>query len=221
MRVTNSTMCRIVPACAIVFLAAIAGCSNSGSAPGTVIAPAAATSTSAQASAGATAGTSPAGILTQTFPDGTKVALVSAVWTALSQYDQAPYGVKFTFRIVAGPRWSNSAKVHLCANCGDQRPDEDYMVTIAGWAYPASNSTGYADLASTVTTAQGATESFGTDVAAWLSAGDSVSTSSTLIPPSSSPGEQPVTVTIEMPDTTLASETFMVNVTPNPNGSQA
>lgn len=161
-----------------------------------------------------------AGAATQVFPDGTKVTLVSAEWTALTQYDQAPYGVKFIFRIVAGPQWSNSANVHLCANCGDQRPLEDYMVTINDWSYPATNSTGYADLASTVTTAQGGTESFSTDAAATLTAGDSVSTASTLIPPSGSPGAQQVVVTIEMPDTTLASETFLVNVSPNPDGPQ-
>jgi hypothetical protein len=175
---------------------------------------------SGQASAGATAETNPAGSSTQTFPDGTKVTFVSAEWTALSQYDQAPYGVKFTFHIVAGSQWTNSGRVSLCANCGDGRPYKYYMVTIGGWAYPATNSTGYADLATGITTAQGVPQPINTGVAAALNAGDSVSTSSTLIPPSGSPGEQQVTVTIEMPDTTLAAETFTVDVSPNPNGSQ-
>jgi len=221
MRLTVAAMCRIVPACAVVLLTAISGCANSGSAPGTATASgASATSTSGQASAGTTAGANPAGSLTQTFPDGTKITFVSAKWTALSQYAQAPYGVKFTFHILAGPQWSNSGKVHLCANCGDQRPGEDYMVTVAGWAYPSTNSTGYADLATGITTAQGVPMPMDTGAAAWLNGGDSVSASSTLIPPSGAPGEQQVTVTIEMPDTTLASETFTVNVSPNPSGSQ-
>jgi hypothetical protein len=180
----------------------------------------ASTPSPAQASAGATAETGPPESLTKTFPDGTKVTFVSAEWTALSQYDQASYGVKFTFHIVAGPQWSNSARVSLCANCGDGRPYKYYMVTIGGWAYPGTNSTGYADLATGITTAQGVPQPIDTGVAAALNAGDSVSASSTLIPPSGSPGEQQVTVTIEMPDTTLASETFLVNVGPNPNGPQ-
>ena len=165
-------------------------------------------------------GTGPAEGLTRTFPDGTTVTFVSAEWTSLSQYDQASYGVKFTFRVVAGPQWTSSGKVRLCLNCGDGRPYYDYMVTSAGWVYPATNNTGYADLAGSITTAQGASEQPGSGAAATLNAGDSGSTSSTLIPPSGSPGEQQVTVTIEMPDTTLASETFTVNVGPNPGGSQ-
>jgi hypothetical protein len=103
---------------------------------------------------------------------------------------------------------------------GPGRPYEYYMVTIDDWVYPDTNSTGYADLATRITTAQGVPQPIDTGVAATLNAGDSVSTSSTLIPPSGSPGEQQVTVTIEMPDATLASEIFMVSVSPNPNGSQ-
>jgi hypothetical protein len=167
-----------------------------------------------------TPGATPANGSTRTFPDGTQVTLVSAEWTVLSQYDQAPYGVKFTFHIVAGPQWTSSSRVHLCVNCGDQRPDEDYMVTVGGWAYPATNSTGYADLVTGITPAQGVPQPINTAVAAGLSAGDSVSVSSTLIPPSGSPGDQQVTVTIELPDTTLASQTFTVNISPNPSGSQ-
>ncbi len=215
MRLTMEPTRRIAPACVIVFLSMISGCANPSSGSGTAV-----TSAPDQASAGATAAASPDNGLTQAFPDGTRVTFVSATWVALSSYDQEPYGVKFTFRIVAGPRWSRSGKVSLCANCGDGRPAEDYMVTVPGWSYPAGNSTGYADLSSGITTAQGVPQPIETSVAAVLSAGDSVSTSSTLVPPSGSPGEQQVMVTIEMPDTTLASEAYTVNVSPNPNGPQ-
>lgn len=39
MRITVTTVCRIVPACAIMFLAAIAGCGNSGTVPAAATAP--------------------------------------------------------------------------------------------------------------------------------------------------------------------------------------
>jgi hypothetical protein len=136
----------------------------------------------------------------------------------MSQYDQAPYGVKFIFHVVAGPQWSPSSRVTLCVNCGDQRPGEDYMVTSAGWEFPATNNTGYSDLVGDVTTAQGGTESFGSDVAAALHAGDSADVSSTLVTTSQPPDPQQVVVTIEMPDGTLASRTFAVNVGQNPGG---
>jgi hypothetical protein len=195
--------------------AAIAGCGSAGSSPS-----AGSNGPDGSIAAGSAVATSPAGSLTQVFPDGTRVSLVSAEWTALSQYNQAPYGVKFIFRIVAGPRWSSSAKVSLCINCGDRRPLGDYMVTIPGWSYPKTNSTGYSDLVGDITTAQGGSLSVGPDAGAGLTAGDSASASSTLIPPSGSPGGQQVTVSIEMPDTTLASETFLVNIDPNPDGGQ-
>jgi hypothetical protein len=91
--------------------------------------------------------------------------------------------------------------VSLRPQLRDGRPDYDYIVTSAGWVYPATNNTGYADLVGSITTAQGASEQPGSGAAATLDAGDSGSTSSTLIPQSGSPGEQQVTVTIEMPDT--------------------
>jgi hypothetical protein len=136
----------------------------------------------------------------------------------MSQYDQAPYGVKFIFHVVAGPQWTSSSRVRLCVNCGDERPGSDYMVTSTGWAFPKTNSTGYSDLVGDVTTAQGTTEQLSPDVAARLSAGDSADVSSTLVPSSQPPDPQQVVVTIEMPDGTLATRTFTVSVGQSPGG---
>jgi hypothetical protein len=147
---------------------------------------------------------------TQTFPDGTKVTFVSATWTRLS-YNPVDHGVKFTFHIIAGPGWKQNAKVQLRPASGDERPYTYYMVTAAGWAYPDTNSTGYADI-SNIFTAQGGRESG--EGANTLFAGDSLYASSTLYPKSSSPDPQHLVVTIEMPNGKLQSRPFAVNVGP-------
>jgi hypothetical protein len=118
------------------------------------------------------------------------------------------------------------AGVDLCGNSGGGRSAEDYLVTIAGWACRSVSSTGYADLAGGITTAQGAPEPMSTGMSAWLNAGYSGSTSSTLIPSPGPPDGRQVRVAIAPPDTALASETFTVDIGPNhirsqnPSGSQ-
>ena len=155
---------------------------------------------------------------TQTFPDGTKVTFVSATWTRLS-YNSVDHGVKFTFHIVAGPDWKQNAKIQLRPASGDEHPYNYYMVTADGWAYPDTNSTGYADIGN-IFTAQGGQESG--EGANTLFASDSVDASSTLYPRSNTPDPQHLMVTIEMPNGQLQSRSFSVKVGPySPEVSQS
>jgi hypothetical protein len=144
---------------------------------------------------------------TQTFPDGTQVTFVSASWTTLA-YNPVDHGVTFTFHLVAGPSWTGNGnqQVLLRPISGSERPLDYYMVTVAGWAYPNSNSTGYADEANYV---PGSQSSGNCDQ---LAAGDSVDVLSTLYPLSDPVDPQHVVVTIEMPDGQLASRSFTVSV---------
>jgi hypothetical protein len=187
---------------ALAFAAVLAGCGGSG-----------APQQSARTHTPSGSSTqSPSESSTQTFPDGTKVTFVSATWT-MAPDDLGP-AVKFTFHVVAGPDWKQNAKVQLRPGSGNERPYSYYMVTAAGWAYPASNSTGYADLGSIVT-AQGVQESG--EGANTLFAGDSVNASSTLVTQSDPPDPQHLMVTIEMPNGELQPRSFAVNVGPYPS----
>ena len=157
---------------------------------------------------------SPAENSTQAFPDDTKVTFVSATWVQAP--DNLGPAVKFTFHIVAGPDWKQNAKVQLRPASGDEHPLNYYMVTASGWAYPASDSTGYADI-SNIVTAQGGQESG--EGANTLFAGDSVYASSTLVQQHDSPNPQHLVVAIEMPNGKLQSRSFAMNVGPDPFGA--
>ena len=156
---------------------------------------------------------SPSESSTQTFPDGTKVTFVSATWITAG-YPTPDPAVKFTFHIVAGPQWKPYAdqQVHLRPGSGDGKPIGYYMVTLAGWSYPNTNSTGYADLSNYVPGPSGQGDSDN------LVAGAAVDASSKLVPPSNPSDPQQVVVTIEMPNGQLQSRTFTVTVGPEPFG---
>lgn len=206
-----------VPVCATALLAAVTSCTRTV----TVVAGSPGSST-AVASGASTAVPSQNQSATQTFPDGTKVAFVSSKWTALNPdiaaQVNAPYGVNFTFHVLAGSQWSHSKFPQLCLNCDEEPGQFYYKVTIPGWTYLSNSSNGIVSLAG------GGTGSFniGSGIAVTLASGDSGDTTSTLVPPSALSGEQRVTVTIEMPSkkVILASETFTVNVSPNPYGAK-
>jgi hypothetical protein len=83
------------------------------------------------------------------------------------------------------------------------------MVTASGWAYPDSDSTGYADTGN-ISKANGWVESTG-QAAAILSPGDSVNASSTLYQTRAFPDPQHLVVTIEMPNGELQSRSFTVD----------
>lgn len=157
------------------------------------------------ASAGSPAQTA-SGSATQTFPDGTRVTFVSASWTTLA-YNPVDHGVTFTFHLVAGPNWTGNGnqRVLLRPISGSERPLNYYMVTVAGWAYPNSNSTGYADETNYVPGSQSGGN------CDQMAAGDSVDVLSTLYPLSDPVDPQHVVVTIEMPNGQLASRSFTVS----------
>jgi hypothetical protein len=178
--------------------AALAGCGSSGT-PQRAVAHQASSGGSAQR---------PSVNSTGEFPDGTKVTFISANWTMTP--DGLGPGVKFTFRIVAGPGWKQNARFQLRPASGSERPYNYYMVTAVGWTYPASNSTGYADV-SDISLAGGGQES-GEGA---LLAGESVYAYSTLVTKSVPPNPQHLVVTIEMPNGKLQSRSFVAHVNPD------